>query len=551
MTGFRRFLLVAVAASFGLMLPGDPAEMTQLASLSAAEWAQWGGSPSRNNTPEARNLPAEWKLGEFDHRTGKWLGGSVKNVKWVARLGSESYGTPVLAGAKVFCTTNNEAGYLERYPAKVDLGCLLAFRQSDGSFLWQHSAEKLKAGRNVDWPGVGICCSPLVEGDRLWIVTNRTEVICLDTEGFRDGENDGPFDAEPSQAENESDCVWSFDMMRTLGVVPRYMCSCSVTAAGDLLLVATSNGVDASGERVPAPEAPSFIALDKHSGKLIWADASPGENILNGQWASPAFAVLGGVPQAIFPGGDGWVYSFLAEPTDDGKARLLWKFDCNPKQSEWDRGDRNNVIGTPVVYEGRVYIGTGRDPQEGEDQGDLWCIDPTRRGDASAELVVDAEGKPVAPRRTTAVDEQAGETVRPNPNSAAVWHYRGLDANGDGEFDFEETMHRTIGMVAIKNDLLVIGDYAGLIHCLDAKTGKLHWTYDTLAAIWGSPLIADGKIYLGDEDGDVTVFELAAKQNLLAENLMEDSLYGAPVAVDNVLYLGTRSHLIAIAEDGD
>jgi outer membrane protein assembly factor BamB len=169
----------------------------------------------------------------------------------------------------------------------------------------------------------------------------------------------------------------------------------------------------------------------------------------------------------------------------------------------------------------------------------------------SAELVVDAEGKPVPPRRTRAVDEQAGETIRPNPNSAALWHYRGHDANGDGELDFEETMHRTIGMVAIQDDLLAIGDYAGLVHCLDAKTGKRHWAYDVLATVWGPPLLADGKIYLGDEDGDVVVFELAAERNLLAENHMEDSVYSAPVAVDHTLYISTRSHLIAISAEGD
>ncbi len=548
MTDYPPIILVALAATGAFALPADAAELAVSAKPPVGEWPQWGGSPTRNNAPQAEGLPVEWEVGDFDYRTGKWLGGATENVRWVARLGSESYGSPVIAGGKIFCATNNEAGYLERYPAKVDLGCLLAFRQSDGGFLWQHSAEKLKAGRNVDYPGVGICCSPLVEGDRLWIVTNRSEVVCLDTEGFRDGTNDGPFDAEASSAENESDVVWRFNMMRTLGVVPRYMSSCSVTAASDLLLVGTSNGVDATGKRIPAPEAPSFIALDKHSGELIWADASPGENILNGQWASPAFAVLGGAPQAIFPGGDGWVYSFLAERTDDGRPRLLWKFDCNPKRSDWDGGDRNNIIATPVVYEGRVYIGTGRDPEEGEDQGDLWCIDPTKRGDTSAELVVDREGNPVPPRRTAAVDEAVGERVIPNPNSAAVWHYRGLDADGDGEFDFEETMHRTIGTVAIRDDLLVVGDYAGLIHCLDAETGKRHWVYDTLATIWGSPLIADDKIYLGDEDGDVAVFELSAERNLLAENLMEDSVYSAPVVVDDVLYIGTRSHLVALAE---
>jgi outer membrane protein assembly factor BamB len=515
----------------------------------AADWPQWGGSPSRNEKSPAADLPVEWNVGQFDLKTGRWLSESAENVKWVARLGSESYGSPVIAGGRVFCATNNGAGYLDRYPADVDLGCLLAFDQTDGRFLWQHSTEKLKAGRYIDYPEQGICCSPLIQGDRLWVVTNRGEVVCLDTAGFGDGENDGPFQSEASDAENESDVVWIFDMMRRLGTVQRYGCSCSVTAAGDLLLVCTSNGVDSSDENVPAPEAPSFIALDKNTGELVWGDNSPGENILDGQWASPSFAVLGGVPQAIFPGGNGWVYSFLAEKTDDGKAQLLWKFDCNPKEAQWKGsgfGDRNNIIATPVIHQGKVYIATGQDPEAGEGQGDLWCIDPTRRGDTSAQKVVDGQGNPVAPRRTYAVDEAAGEKVVPNPNSAAVWHYRGVDADGDGQYGFEETMHRAMGMVAIRDGLLVIGDYAGLVHCLDPQTGSLHWTHDMLATVWGSPTIADGKIYLGDEDGDLAVFEASKQLKLLGENNMGNSVYSTPVGLGKTLYVSTRSHLFAI-----
>lgn len=515
----------------------------------AAGWPQWGGSPSRNNAPDAKNLPVEWNVGEFDFRTGKWLGGDVKNVRWVAKLGSESYGSPAVAGGRVFCASNN-GGHLARYPAKVDLGCLLCFQQADGEFLWQHSVEKLE-DREIDYPQQGICCTPLVEGDRLWLVTNRGEVVCLDAEGFRDGENDGPFVQEVATDKKESDVVWVFDMMARLGSIQHNMASCSVTAAGDLLLVHTSNGVDSAHEAVPAPDAPSFLALEKQTGELVWFDNSPGANILHGQWASPAFAVLGGVPQAIFPGGDGWVYSFLAEPSGDGKPKLLWKFDCNPKESVWGdggEGDRNTIIATPVIHEGLVYIATGEDPEAGEGPGVLWCIDPTRRGDVSAELAVDRQGNILPPRRIQAVDKKAGEQVRPNPNSAAVWKYTGHDADGDGELAFEETMHRTLSMAAIRDGLLVIGDFAGLVHCLDVKTGRRHWTYDMLAAVWGSPMLADGKIYLGNEDGDMVVFALSPTLKVLAKNNMGNAVYGSAVAVGDTLYISTRSHLFAIGK---
>jgi outer membrane protein assembly factor BamB len=85
-----------------------------------------------------------------------------------------------------------------------------------------------------------------------------------------------------------------------------------------------------------------------------------------------------------------------------------------------------------------------------------------------------------------------------------------------------------------------------LVHCLDAKTGKLHWTEDMLAAVWGSPMVADGKVYIGDEDGDVPVFKLSSTKTLLAENSLGESIYSTPVAVGDTIYIATRSRLFAI-----
>ena len=164
-----------------------------------------------------------------------------------------------------------------------------------------------------DWPLQGICCAPLVEGDRLWFVTSRGEVVCLDTQGFYDDENDGPFQSEPNTNKDEADAIWYFDMMGELQVSQHNMCSCSVTAAGDLLFVNTSNGVDNAHINLPSPDAPSFICMDKNTGKVLWTDKSPGLNILHGQWSSPTYAVIGGTPQVLFAGGDGWLYSFLTE----------------------------------------------------------------------------------------------------------------------------------------------------------------------------------------------------------------------------------------------
>ena len=522
---------------------------------SAADWNQWGGSPHRNNVPDATNLPIDWEPGEFDFQTGAWKPETSRNVAWVAALGSQSYGNPVVAGGKVYVGTNNGKGWLTRYPATVDLGCLLAFDQTDGRFLWQDSSEKLPTGRVHDWPLQGICCAPLVEGDRLWYVTSRGEVKCLDTEGFRDGENDGPFTTEKVVADGEADVVWVLDMMKDLGVSQHNMCSCSVTSAGDFLFVITGNGVDEGHIHLPNAGAPSFLCVDKRDGRVLWADDSPGANVLHGQWSSPAYAELGGVPQAIFGGGDGWLYAFDARG-DGGAAKLLWMFDCNPKESKYTlggRADRNHVIGTPVVHEGLVYVAVGEDPEHGEGVGHLWCIDPTKRGDVSSEIAVhvDAPDTPLPHRRNQAVIKEQGEVARPNPHSAAVWHYPGFDANANGKLDFEETMHRTCGTVAIADGMLFVADFSGLFHCLDVKTGKPLWTHDMLAASWGSPLIADGKVYIGDEDGDICIFRLAEEKDLLAEINMGNSVYSTPIAVGDTLYIANKSHLFAIREGAE
>ena len=522
------------------------------ATGSAADWNQWGGSPQRNNTPAATNLPIEWEPGEFDPDTGVWDPATSKNVAWVAALGSQSYGNPVVAGGQAYVGTNNGKGWLARYPAAVDLGCLLAFSAADGSFLWQDSSEKLPTGRVHDWPLQGICCAPLVEGDRLWFVTSRGEVKCLDTAGFRDGENDGPFTAEKIQAEDEADVVWVLDMMEELGVSQHNMCSCSVTSAGDFLFVNTGNGVDEGHLNLPNPAAPSFLCLDKRDGRVLWADGSPGAFVLHGQWSSPAYAEIDGVPQVLFGGGDGWLYSFDARG-ENGRSKLLWRFDCNPKESKYTlggRADRNHIICTPVVHDGLVYIGVGEDPEHGEGVGHLWCIDPTKRGDVSSELAVSLAdpNTPLPRRREQAVIKEECEVARPNPNSAAVWHYPGYDADGNGKLSFEETMHRTCGTVAIQEGLLFVADFSGLFHCLDLKTGKPLWTYDMLAAAWGSPLIADGKVYIGDEDGDITIFKLSPEQDMIAEINMGTSVYSTPIAVGNTLYIANKSHLFAIRE---
>src|SRR6185436_19000137 len=99
-------------------------------------------------------------------------------------------------------------------------------------------------------------------------------------------------DFTTSKDQRQADIVWSLNMMKELGVSQHNMATCAPTAWKDTLFICTSNGVDEAHITIPNPDAPSFIALDKHTGKLLWKDNSPGKNIHHGQWSAPAVGVF-------------------------------------------------------------------------------------------------------------------------------------------------------------------------------------------------------------------------------------------------------------------
>jgi len=455
----------------------------------AAEQAMFGNTPERNMVSAEKNLPSTW-----DPKSGH-------NIKWSASVGSQAYAGPVVLDGRVFVGTNNEG---KRDPAITgDKGVVMAFDASDGHFLWQMVHDKLAESKLHDWPLQGVCSTPFVDDDRLYYTSNQAHIVAADVGGLADG-NAGPVRDEKYQGQSAGDVVWSFDMMAELDAFPHNLAVSSPLVVGDLVYASTGNGVDEGHVNVPSPLAPSFIALDKNTGELVWESAAPGESILHGTWTNPTYAVIGGKGQLLFPGGDGFLYSFAPKT-----GKINWKFDCNPKDSVWQlggAGTRNNVISTAVYHDGLIYIGVGQDPEHGEAPGHFWAIDPTVTPDANGEITA----------------------------KAVVWHRDGEDFN------------RTISTAAIHNGIVYISDLSGFLYALDAKTGEHFWTYDAFAAIWGSAFVADGKVYLGDEDGDVAILREGKKLEVIGEINMGASVYTTPVAKDGVLYILARNRLWAL-----
>ncbi len=159
-------------------------------------------------------------------------------------------------------------------------------------------------------------------------------LFCVDIEGFRDKENDGPVTDEKLSGMNDADVIWAFDMMEEVGTYPHNLANSSPVVWGDLIFVSTSNGQDESHVNVPSPRAPSIIAVNKTTGKLAWEDNSVEDRILHGQWSPPSVGTIGGVVQVVSAQGDGWVRGYEAQT-----GKKLWEFDTNPK----DRSGRRRA----------------------------------------------------------------------------------------------------------------------------------------------------------------------------------------------------------------
>ena len=100
---------------------------------------------------------------------------------------------------------------------------------------------------------------------------------------------------------------------------------------------------------------------------------------------------------------------------------------------------------------------------------------------------------------------------------------------------------------AIADGLVYISDFSGYLHCLDANTGQEYWQHDMLAAVWASPFLIDGKVYLGDEDGDVVVMAHGKEKVVIGEMNMGSAVYGTIVPANGTLFLNNRSQLFAIS----
>ena len=495
-----------------LMVMGFIATCCCFEGARAEDRPQWGQRHSRNMVSNETNLPET-----FDLETGE-------NVKWSAPLGGNAYGSPVIASGSVLIGANNS---LPRDPRnRGDRGVLLCLNEADGTLRWQLAVPRLvdPESSNRDWPMIGICSPPTVEGNRVYAVTNRFEVVCLDLNGQADG-NDGPYQDEgrhmaPSGTPPlevtamDADIIWIFDMPGEIGTYTHDSAHSSILLDGPYLYINTCNCVDDTHQVIRRPEAPSLIVLDKATGKLVAKDGERiGPRIFHSTWSSPALGEVADKRLVFFGGGDGSCYAFDAlKPSAPlgpvATLKRFWRFDSDPTAPKENVHDYwknrvegpSTIMGMPVFHDNRVYVTVGGGMFWGKEKVWLKCIDATLSGDITG--------------------------------SGELWSY-------------PLEMH-SCSTPSISKGLLFVADTAGKIHCIDAGTGQGYWTHDLGREVWGSTLVADGKVYVGTMRGDFWIFAAEKDKRILASVRFDDPIASTPVAANGVLYVATLKQLYAL-----
>lgn len=516
MSLFRRIAYITATLILGLCL--RPAH--------AGDWPQWGGTREHNMVSSEKGLAASFRPGTIDSDTETMDLRTAENVKWVFKLGTESHGSPVIAQGRIFVGSNYVANQPRGKPkSHAAGGWLVCLDEKTGRLLWELVTPKLPESRAPHSDtGYGICSSPTIEGDRLYVVTNCADVLCLDIHGMANG-NDGPFVDEggymagnfnqpgvptrPVEVKpTDADIVWRYDIFAELEAHPHDASSCSILIDGDYLYVCTGNGVNREENKVLNPLAPSLIVLDKRTGRLIAADDEKiGTRLYKGQWTSPSLCRVGGKTLIIYGGGDGLCYAFepvaAPAPGQRGSLKKVWAVECNPPDCKFrdgrvvgyrEKDGPSEIVGTPVCVGERIYVTIGRDPHRGPGKGCVTCIDAAR--------------------------------------GVALWSC--------------DKIGRSMSTVSVADGLLYVAETFGAVHCLDAHTGQIYWSHKIDGHVWGSTMVADGKLYV-PTSRHLLVFAPGKEKKLLASVKVDSPLLSTPTPANGVLYVATQEFLYAVA----
>jgi outer membrane protein assembly factor BamB len=234
---------------------------------------------------------------------------------------------------------------------------------------------------------------------------------------------------------------------------------------------------------------PSYLLrIDKKTGRTVWRVERPTDARQESpdSYTTPALLKYGSATEIVITGGD------VVTGHDLGTGKELWRVrGLNPD----NRGDYR-IIASPLVAGGVVIAPTRESP--------MLVVKPGGRGDVTASHV--------------AWSFTRGGPDVPTPVS-------------DGQY------------------IYVVND-RGIVHCLDLKTGQVVYGPQRLKSgtYSASPVLADGRIYVTNEDGLTSVFTAGAAFQIVAENAVDEYTLSSIAVSNGQIFLRTEKHLYAIGK---
>ncbi|HEU4432816.1 MAG TPA: PQQ-binding-like beta-propeller repeat protein [Pyrinomonadaceae bacterium] len=232
-------------------------------------------------------------------------------------------------------------------------------------------------------------------------------------------------------------------------------------------------------------EASYVMRIDKKTGKTVWKVDRPTNAIRESpdSYTTPALLRYDKSTEIVITGGD------CATGHDIATGKELWRANgLNPQNQENYR-----IVASPVIFDDIIYAPTRIKP--------LLALKVGGRGDiTTSHLLWSFAFGPDVPTPVT-----------------------------DGKYFY------------IVND-------RGIMWCLDAKTGTEVYGQQRIkpGTYSGSPVLADGKIYVTNEDGLTTVVAAGPKFEVLAENPLNDYVLSSPAISDGRIYIRTAQYLYSI-----
>lgn len=497
-----KLFLTHVLTGLGLLLG--------VAAASGSDWPQHGGTNQRNMISGETNLPDLIEPGSADTPS--------KNIKWKASFDNVIRGVCVVADGKVYLTApadNDDPKFplpIRKDWKKSSLYCM---DEQTGKRLWKFTSNEEQGGGTIGQ--FGMVTAPVVEKDRLYVFGGRNYVFCLTPNGLGAG-NVGPITNEknllkiaPPYAleDNDADVVWMFAAKKYWPEIHYHNAyAFAPLVVGDYIYASTGNGaiIDMEYEDTTNPprrnaDVPTFMMLDKKTGKLIAHDEEfMARGMIHGSWGTPCVGIVNGKKQILFAGCDGVIYSFDPEPElrpgKPGVLKTIWTFDPN----DWLSANRRfETFGAPVCVDDKVYAAVSDDWTHPKMPGILVCIDATQTGNIT--------------------------------RKGFVWQYRDIGIS--------------CGTLAISKGLIYASDLNGRLHCIDKETGKAYWVFEQNGDFRANPVVADGKIYIGNKKGDFYILKEGKELEVLHHTRFDGEINGGCTIANGTVYVTAGNTLYA------